>query len=221
MLRPGASVSLKPLFISIDGPDGCGKSSQVAHIQEVLTRLGAECVLTREPGGTPLAEDLRAMVLSQHMDPLTEALLVFAARRDHLKNVIQPALARGQFVLSDRFTDATYAYQGAGRGFDFAVLRQLEEWVQEGQQPDLTLLFDLDPAISAARMARSRGELDRFEQEDLTFFRRVRTAYLQRAEDDPDRFVIIDASRPIEEVAAAVESALLERVTAAHSPAPR
>ena len=140
-----------PRFISFEGIDGAGKSSHIEAVAQALRQQGHAVVLTREPGGTPLAEQLRELFLHQPMDALTEALLVFAARRDHLVTVIEPALARGDTVLCDRFTDATFAYQGAGRGFDLAVLRQLEQWVQHSRQPDLTLWFDVPAAVAAAR----------------------------------------------------------------------
>lgn len=194
-------------FLTLEGIDGAGKSSHLAALAEVLRAGGAEVVLTREPGGTPLAETLRELVLHQGMDALTEALLVFAARRDHLRQVIEPALARGATVLCDRFTDATFAYQGGGRGFDLAVLQALEGWVQQGRQPDLTLWFDLPPAVAAARRAAVRSP-DRFEQQDTHFFERVRAGYAARAAADPARFVRLDASAPREAVWAQIQAAL-------------
>ena len=160
-------------FISFEGIDGAGKSSHIAAAADWLRARGHEVVLTREPGGTSLAEQLRTLVLEAPMDPLTETLLVFAARRDHLQTLIEPALARGAWVLSDRFTDATFAYQGGGRGFGLAVLAQLETWVQQDRQPDLTVWFDLPPATAAERRAAVRAP-DRFEAQDLAFFERVR-----------------------------------------------
>jgi dTMP kinase len=180
-------------FITFEGIDGAGKSSHVQPLAEALRAQGARVVLTREPGGTPLAEALREQMLHQPMDALTETLLVFAARRDHLQRVIEPALAEGATVLCDRFTDATYAYQGGGRGFDPAVLAQLEAWVQQGRQPDLTLWFDIAPEAAATRRAAARSP-DRFEAEDAAFFARVRDAYASRAAEQPQRFVRIDAS---------------------------
>jgi dTMP kinase len=201
-------------FISFEGIDGAGKSTHIEGIAERLRARGLDVLRTREPGGTPLAEALRELVLHRPMDALTEALLIFAARRDHLATCIEPALARGEVVLCDRFTDATFAYQGAGRGFDLAVLSALERWVQttpEGlRQPDLTLWFDLDPAIAADRVARARA-LDRFEQQDLAFFERVRDGYRARRDAEPARFVRIDASRSLAEVASQIEAALRER----------
>jgi len=201
-------------FISFEGIDGAGKSTHIEGIAERLRARGLDVLRTREPGGTPLAEALRELVLHKPMDALTEALLIFAARRDHLATCIEPALARGAVVLSDRFTDATFAYQGAGRGFDLAVLTALEGWVQSVpgglRQPDLTLWFDLDPAVAAERVARARS-LDRFEQQDLAFFERVRSGYRARLDADPARFVRIDASGSREDVAAQIDAALRER----------
>lgn len=203
-------------FISFEGIDGAGKSSHIDALAEALRAQGREVLLTREPGGTPLAESLRALFLHQEMDPLTEALLVFAGRRDHLRVVIRPALARGAVVLCDRFTDATFAYQGGGRGFDRAVLAQLEAWVQGDDgggvllQPDLTLWFDLPAATAAARRAAARAA-DRLEREDQAFFDRVRAGYAQRAAADPARFVHIDADQPREAVWAQVQQAVLAR----------
>jgi dTMP kinase len=201
-------------FISFEGIDGAGKSTHIEGIAERLRARGLDVLRTREPGGTPLAEALRELVLHRPMDALTEALLIFAARRDHLTTCIEPALARGAVVLCDRYTDATFAYQGAGRGFDLGVLAVLEHWVQampEGlRQPDLTLWFDLDPAIATERVARARA-LDRFERQDLAFFERVRDGYRARRDAEPARFARIDASRSRDEVAAQIDAALRER----------
>ncbi len=183
-------------FISFEGIDGAGKSSHIEALAEALRAAGHTVCLTREPGGTPLAEALRELFLHRPMDALTEALLVFAARRDHLVTVIEPALARGETVLCDRFTDATFAYQGAGRGFDLAVLAQLEQWVQQGRQPDLTLWFDVPPAVAAARRAAAR-DADRLEREAEDFFARVRGGYAARAHAAPGRFARIDAEAPL------------------------
>lgn len=180
-------------FITFEGIDGAGKSSHIDPLAQWISARGHEVVLTREPGGTPLAERLRELFLRDDMDALTEALLVFAARRDHLRRIIEPALARGATVLCDRFTDATFAYQGGGRGFDLAVLGQLEQWVQQGRQPNLTLWFDLDPAQAAQRRAAAR-EPDRLEQMDTAFFERVRAAYQLRRDASPQRFARIDAN---------------------------
>ena len=186
-------------FISFEGIDGAGKSTHIAALTERLART-AEVVNTREPGGTPLAETLRGLFLHSGMDALTELLLVFAGRRDHLQQVINPALAAGKTVLCDRFTDASFAYQGAGRGMDLSVLATLEAWVQEGRQPDLTIWFDLPPAVAAQRRAAAR-DADRFEQQDLAFFERVRGGYAARAAVAPERFARIDASGSVEAVA--------------------
>ena len=197
-------------FITFEGIDGAGKSSHIGALADWLRARGAELVLTREPGGTPLAETLRGLVLHQAMDPLTEALLVFAARRDHLQQLILPALQRGATVLCDRFTDASYAYQGGGRGFDVALLAQLEAWVQEGRQPDLTLWFDLPAATAARRRAAARTP-DRFETQDEPFFDRVRAAYAARAAAAPNRFVVIDALGARDRVWARVQQAVEAR----------
>jgi dTMP kinase len=206
-------------FISFEGIDGAGKTSHIDALAAQLRASGREVVLTREPGGTPLAEAVRGLFLAQPMDALTEALLVFAGRRDHLVQVIRPALARGAVVLCDRFTDATFAYQGGGRGFDLDVLARLEAWVQTAPgeavplQPDLTLWFDL-PAVVAARRRAAARAADRLEQEDLAFFDRVRAGYACRAAADPRRIVRIDADQPREAVWAQVAQAVLVDTTA-------
>jgi len=186
-------------FITFEGIDGAGKSTHIEALAQHLRRGGESVMCTREPGGTPLAERLRELVLHAPMDPLTEALLVFAARRDHLQHLIEPALARGDTVLCDRFTDATFAYQGGGRGFDQAVLAQLEHWVQGARQPELTLWFDVDPEVAAQRRAAARTA-DRFEQQDVSFFARVRAGYALRQQTAPQRVVRIDASGERDEV---------------------
>ena len=196
------------LFISFEGIDGAGKSSHIEALAQAFRQTGRSVVQTREPGGTPLAEKLRELVLHDAMDPLCEALLVFAARRDHLNQVIEPALARGDVVLCDRFTDATFAYQGGGRGFSLEVLAQLEHWVQgmpSGalRQPDLTVWFELDPAIAAQRLSAARLP-DRFESQPLAFFSQVHAGYEARALADPARFARIDASASLEQVRRAV-----------------
>ena len=202
---------LKPgRFITFEGIDGAGKSSHIDVLADSLRSHGAEVVLTREPGGTPLAESLRGLVLHQPMDTLTEALLVFAARRDHLQQLILPALQRGATVLCDRFTDASYAYQGGGRGLDKTLLAQLESWVQQGRQPDLTLWFDLPAATAAERRAAVRAP-DRFEAQDQAFFERVRAAYAERATSAPGRFAVIDAQGGLDEVWARVQQAVSQR----------
>lgn len=208
--RRGGQVAGGGRFITFEGIDGAGKSSHIDALATELRRHGCEVVLTREPGGTALAERLRELVLHVAMDPLTEALLVFAARRDHLQQVIEPALARGALVLCDRFTDATFAYQGGGRGFDPAVLAQLETWVQQGRQPDLTLWFDLPPATAAARRAAAR-QPDRFERQDAAFFERVRAGYARRRDADPGRFETLRADAPRAEVWAQIVAALARR----------
>ena len=196
-----------PFFLSLEGIDGAGKSSHLAAVRDHFEAMGRVVVMTREPGGTPLAEALRQMILHDAMDPLTEALLIFAARRDHIANVILPALARGDVVVCDRFTDSTFAYQGFGRQFPLPVLEQLEQWVQAGLQPDLTLWFDLSPEIAATRLAGARVP-DRFEAEQLEFFSRVRAGYARRAEQVPERFVRIDAEEEKHEIWNRIESAL-------------
>ncbi len=197
-------------FITLEGIDGAGKSSHLQRLAGWARTTGREVVVTREPGGTPLAEALRELVLGRPMDPLTESLLVFAARRDHLQQVIEPALARGAIVLCDRFTDATFAYQGGGRGFDEAVLTQLESWVQGGRQPDLTLWFDLPARIAAERRAAARSP-DRFETQDTVFFERVAAAYARRQVAAPGRFVTIDALGDRETVWRRIDDALAAR----------
>jgi len=194
-------------FITFEGIDGAGKSSHLEPLAAHLRRSGAQVVCTREPGGTALAEELRRLVLHLPMDVMTEALLVFAARRDHLRLVIEPALARGATVLCDRFTDATFAYQGAGRGFDADVLGHLERWVQGELQPDLTLWFDLDPALAQQRLADAR-KADRFEAQDLRFFERVRAGYVARRVADPARFETIDAAADRQVVSGQILAAL-------------
>jgi dTMP kinase len=195
------------LFISFEGIDGAGKSSHVGSLAEAFRAQGRAVTITREPGGTPLAEKLRTLALNDPMDALTEALLMFAARRDHLLNVIEPALARGDVVLCDRFTDATFAYQGGGRGFDLDVLCGLERWVQAVpalsagtlRQPHLTLWFDLAPEIAAARLAGARVP-DKFESQPVEFFRRVAAGYAARMAADSGRFARIAADQPREAV---------------------
>ena len=207
-------VSNTGLFISFEGIDGAGKSTHIAALAQALRAAGRTVTSSREPGGTPLAEKLRALVLNDAMDPLTEALLMFAARRDHINNVIAPALQRGEVVLCDRFTDATFAYQGEGRGFDMGVLKTLEGWVQCQDapatdatqaigwpllQPDLTVWFDLAAEEAASRLAGARVP-DKFEAQPVEFFRRVARGYANRLQADPKRFARIDASLPREAV---------------------
>ena len=181
-------------FITFEGIDGAGKSTHIDAVAQRLRAGGATVVCTREPGGTPLAERVREIVLHATMDPLTEALLVFAARRDHIRQVIAPALDAGHTVLCDRFTDATFAYQGGGGNAPLAVLHQLEQWVQGELQPDLTIWFDLPAVLAAQRRAQARAA-DRFEQQDLAFFERVRGGYAARLEAAPQRIVRIDAAQ--------------------------
>ena len=195
MSRPG-------LFITFEGIDGAGKSSHIDGLAAAFRTQGRTVTVSREPGGTPLAEKLREMVLNDTMDALTESLLIFAARRDHLCNVIEPALARGDVVLCDRFTDATFAYQGGGRGFDLDVLSNLELMVQKKQgpagdlmlEPDLTVWFDLAPEVAAERLAGARVP-DRFEAQPVEFFRRVAQGYADRAAAAPQRFARLDAAQ--------------------------
>lgn len=198
------------LFITFEGIDGAGKSTHIESLAAAFRAQGRAVTLTREPGGTPLAEKLRAMVLNDPMDPLAEALLIFAARRDHLVQVIEPALARGDVVLCDRFTDATFAYQGAGRGFDLAVLAQLEAWVQQGRSPDLTVWFDLAPETAAQRLAGARVP-DKFESQPVEFFRRVAAGYAARAAAAPQRFARIDAAQERHKVWQQVTAAFVRR----------
>ena len=208
------------LFITFEGIDGAGKSSHIQALADALQAAGRRVVTTREPGGTPLAEKLRTLALNDPMDPLTEALLMFAARREHLVDVIEPALARGDVVLCDRFTDATFAYQGGGRGFDWAVLSRLEQIVQsldagagEGarlRQPHLTVLFELDPEEAARRLAGARVP-DKFEAQPVEFFRQVHRGYLRRLEADPARFARIDGAQPREAVWQSVRAAVASR----------
>ena len=206
------------LFVSFEGIDGAGKSTHIAALAEAFKAQGRTVTLTREPGGTPLAEKLRAMVLNDAMDPLTETLLVFAARRDHLLTVIEPALASGEVVLCDRFTDATFAYQGGGRGFDLATLTTLELWVQttpalQGQslrQPDLTVWFDIAPEVAAARLADARAP-DRFEAQPVAFFRAVVEGYAARERGQPERFARLNAEQSRESVWADLLAHVVQR----------
>lgn len=211
-------MSIPGLFISFEGIDGAGKSSHIDGLAKAFTDQGRAVTLTREPGGTPLAEKLRAMVLNDPMDPLTEALLIFAARRDHVLNVIEPALARGNVVLCDRFTDASFAYQGAGRDFDLDVLLKLEQWVQSVpaesagklRQPNLTIWFDLNPAIAAERLAGARVP-DKFESQPQAFFEKVASGYAQRAAQAPERFARIDAAQERHKVWQQITAVMVRR----------
>ncbi|HHH36010.1 MAG TPA: dTMP kinase [Gammaproteobacteria bacterium] len=197
-------------FITVEGIEGVGKSTNLRFIKEYLGKHGLEVVMTREPGGTTLGEKLRTLLLdpgNESMAVDTELLLMFAARAEHLAALIRPALARGSYVVCDRFTDATYAYQGGGRGVPASRIAVLENWVQGDLRPHLTLLLDLPPEVGRQR-ASGRGEADRFEREENAFFQRVRACYLQRAREEPERFRIIDAGRPLEEVQASLAEAL-------------
>jgi dTMP kinase len=200
-------------FISFEGIDGAGKSTHIQSVADWFRARGADVQLSREPGGTPLAETLRDVVLREPMGSLTEVLLMFAGRRDHVEAVIRPALAAGKTLLCDRFTDASFAYQGGGRGLPLSVLDTLAGWVQEGTEPELTLWFDLPADQAAARRASAR-EADRIEQLDLDFFERVRAGYAARAAQAPQRIVRIDASGSVAQVGAAVLAVLQERYPA-------
>lgn len=191
-------------FITLEGMDGAGKSTHIPTIIEMLQARGREVVSTREPGGTVLGERLRELLLHEAMHAETETLLMFAARREHIANVIAPALQRGAYVLSDRFTDATYAYQSGAKGVSANKVEILEQWVQESLQPDVTILFDVPVEVSIARLASARSP-DKFERESADFFTRIRNAYLLRAKQNPARFRIIDASKPLEEVSKMVK----------------
>lgn len=223
-------MNMHGLFISFEGIDGAGKSTHITGLADAFRAQGRAVTLTREPGGTPLAEKLRAMVLDDPMDPLTESLLIFAARRDHLVRVIAPALLRGDVVLCDRFTDATFAYQGGGRGFDLNVLSTLERWVQADEgllgdpagnspmkpevetviEPHLTVWFDLAPEEAAARLAGARIP-DKFEAQPVEFFRRVAQGYADRQQGHPERFARIDASQTREAVWRAVQQVFVAK----------
>lgn len=190
-------------FITLEGIDGAGKSTHVGGIADFLRRRGRKVVVTREPGGTRLGEKLRAVLLSEVMTVDTEALLMFAARREHIAQVIAPALAQGRWVISDRFTDATYAYQGSGGGMGKDRIAALERWVHEGLMPDLTLVFDVPVEVALARLPKARK--DRFESEDKAYFERVRAGYLERVATDPHRVRVVDGSRPLASVKKEVE----------------
>lgn len=196
-------------FITLEGLDGAGKSTHLASLVALLRGHGKTIVQTREPGGTPLGEKLRALLLGDAMHLETEALLMFAARREHIAQVIEPALARGDWVVCDRFTDASFAYQGGGRGLSIAKLEALETWVQGELTPDLTLLFDVPTEVALGRVQGMGRELDRFEQEKRDFFERVRAAYLERARQESQRIRLIDGNQPIP-----VVNKLLEKLSA-------
>lgn len=202
-------------FLTIEGTEGTGKSTNLAFVRNWLDAKGIEVIVTREPGGTPLAEEIRSLLLAKReesVDETAELLLVFAARAQHIAQVIKPALARGTWVLSDRFTDATYAYQGGGRGLNTDVITQLEVLVQGELRPDLTLILDIDVELGLNR-ARQRGELDRFESETLSFFERVRSAYRKRASESPNRYVLVDAGQELVNVQADIHSVLSKLLT--------
>lgn len=193
---------MKGKFITLEGSEGVGKTTNVAFIKERLAQSGIGCVMTREPGGTSLGEKIRSLLLardSESMDDYAELLLIFAARAQHLARVIKPALGRGQWVLCDRFTDATYAYQGGGRGVPDASIAVLENLLQGDLRPDLTIILDIDPEIGLARV-KKRGEFDRFEREQLEFFQRVRSAYLARAAADTRRYRVVNVARTLAEI---------------------
>ena len=198
----------KGKFITLEGMDGAGKSTHIPAIIDQIKALGETVVCTREPGGTPLAEQLRAILLHQAMHAETETLLMFAARREHIEQVIAPAIARGDCVISDRFTDATYAYQAGAKAVSIAKINVLETWVQGDLQPDMTLLFDVPVAVSLERLALARTP-DKFEREGADFFEKLRNAYLARAKQDPARFRIINGNQALaavkEEVKVSIE----------------
>ncbi len=197
----------KPKFITFEGIDGAGKSTHIAWFAEILRQRGIKVLLTREPGGTPLGESLREILLNHPMHPETEAMLMFAARLEHVEQVIKPALAQETWVISDRFSDASFAYQGGGRGVNMEKLAQLEHWVHADLQPDLTLLFDLPVEVARQRLSNNLI-LDRFEQERSNFFERVRQAYLTRYQRNLQRFALIDATRTPDEVKEILEKVI-------------
>lgn len=203
---------MRGTFITLEGIDGAGKSTQLEFIAALLRAHGADVVVTREPGGTALGERLRALLLNVPMSARAETLLMFAARAQHVETVVEPALAAGRWVVCDRFTDATFAYQGGGRGIAEQDIALLERWVHPGLQPDLTLLFDLPPEVAAARVGGTRGA-DRFEAEQAQFFARVRAAYLARARQFASRFVVIDAAAQPDAVRERVQQALQRWLT--------
>jgi len=200
-------------FITLEGTEGAGKSTNLAFIQNWLSEKGIDHIVTREPGGTEIGEAVRAVLLNKDFTAMhdeTELLLMFAARVQHLKEKILPAMEQGKWVISDRFTDATYAYQGAARGMAFERIAEIENWVQQGFQPDTTFIFDLPVEVGMARVAARGGKIDRFEQEKQAFFEKVRSAYLKRAEMAPQRYTILDASQPLESVQDAIVKRLEE-----------
>lgn len=197
----------KPKFITLEGIDGAGKSTHLAWLENCLRARGVPVMITREPGGTPLGERLREILLNHPMEAETETLLMFAARKEHIAKVILPALQRGKWVISDRFSDASFAYQGGGRGVPAERLEILERWVHQELQPDLTLFFDVPVEIARQRLASNKS-FDRFEKEQAEFFQRVREAYLRRAQQFPQRFRVINANRPREVVKKELEDTI-------------
>jgi dTMP kinase len=202
-------MKMRGRFITLEGIDGAGKSTHHLWLIDRLREVGKTVVATREPGGTVLGEKLRGLLLHESMHLETEALLMFAARREHIDKVIEPALQRGDWVVSDRFTDASFAYQGGGRGLSAAKLEALELWVQGGLQPDRTFLFDIEPSLARQRLAQSANEPDRFEREQEEFFTRVRAAYLQRAVAHASRFAVIDASQSLDAIKVILEQYII------------
>jgi dTMP kinase len=207
--RGGGDAEVRGKFITLEGVDGAGKSTHLDWIARRIEAAGKNVVVTREPGGTPLGEELRKLLLAQPMHLETETLLMFAARREHLDQLILPALAAGNWVLSDRFTDATFAYQGGGRGLDLGRIEILENWVHQGLQPDLTLVFDLSVEEAKRRRLAATAAPDRFEQENLEFFARVREVYLARAARYPGRIRLIDASQTIDDIRKLLEEIVI------------
>ncbi|MEX1665847.1 dTMP kinase [Zhongshania arctica] len=208
------SEQVRGRFITVEGTEGVGKSTNIAFIQTLLDDANIPHIVSREPGGTPLAEEIRNVLVvprDEAMCELSELLLVFAARAQHLKTLIEPALEQGIWVLCDRFTDATFAYQGGGRGISVDLISQLQDLVQGRVRPDCTLLLDAPVDVGMAR-AGARGALDRFEQEKQTFFEKVRGAYLQRVEQEPDRFAVVDASADLNTVQANIAQALIAQI---------
>lgn len=198
-------------FLTLEGTEGAGKSTNLSFIKDWLTEQGIEVISTREPGGTEIGEAVRGILLNQDFTAMhedTELLLMFAARAQHLREKILPALAQGKWVISDRFTDASYAYQGAARGMGFERIAEIEQWVQQGTHPDTTFVFDLPIEMGMARVAARGGETDRFEQEKQDFFEKVRGAYLTRAAQAPERYQVLDASQSLEAVQAAIVARL-------------
>ena len=205
----------KSKFITFEGMDGAGKSTHLAWFADALRQRGLDVVVTREPGGTPLGEQLREILLHQPMSIGTEAMLMFAARLEHVEQVIKPALRAGKWVVSDRFSDASFAYQGGGRGMDWEKLRQLEQWVHPDLQPDLTLFFDVPVEVARQRLrmpdrsGTANVSLDRFEQEQSDFFERVRAGYHKRIQENPQRYVVIDAAQTLDIVKHKLEESIL------------